>query len=86
MPRRPRKVTRPPSPLMTPREVAHLWHVSPRTVVARTKPGARKRNRVEPCMLTPDLRWKREDVYRDLEAMSFSRELVLRDGRKRRVA
>lgn len=75
-----------PSPLMTPREVAHVWNVSPRTVVARTKPQSKKRNRVEPCMLTPDLRWKREDVYRDLEQMSFARELVVRDGRRRRIA
>ena len=78
--------TREPSPLMTPREVAQVWHLSPRTVVARTKPGATKRNRIEPCMLTPDLRWKRDEVLRDLAAMHFTRELVIRDGRKRRVA
>lgn len=77
---------RTPSPLMTPREVAQVWHVSPRTVVNRTKSGSKKRNRVEPCMLTPDLRWRREAVYADLDAMSFSRELERRDGRKRRVA
>lgn len=75
-----------PSPLLTPRQVAHLWNVSPRTVVNRTKPGSKKRNRLEPCMLTPDLRWKRVDVYADLDATSFARELERRDGRKRRIA
>lgn len=80
--------TREPSPLMTPAEVAVVWHLTKRTVIARTKPHSRKRNRVEPCFLTPDLRWKREDVYRDLDAASFAREQLRKTGnlRQRRVA
>ena len=74
------------SPLMTPREVAHVWNVSPRTVVSRTKHGSPKRNRIEPCMLTPDLRWKREEVMRDLDAMTFDREMRIQRGRRGRVA
>jgi len=79
--------SRQPSPLMTPAEVAGVWHLTKRTVIARTKPGSRKRNRVEPCFLTPDLRWKREDVYADLERASFERERMQHSGlRQRRVA
>lgn len=74
------------SPLMTPREVATLWHVSPRTVVARTKPGSPKRNRIEPCMVTPDLRWKRSEVEADLAQASYQREVTVLRGRQRRVA
>lgn len=75
-----------PSPLMTPAEVAQVWHLTKRTVIARTKPHSKKRNRVEPCFLTPDLRWKRDNVYADLEQASFHRELQCRDGRGRRLA
>lgn len=75
-----------PSPLMTPAEVGQVWHLSKRTVIARTKPHSKKRNRVEPCFLTPDLRWKREDVYADLERASFHRELSSSTSRTQRIA
>lgn len=77
---------RQPSPLMTAREVADVWHLNPRTVKNRLKPGSKKRNRVEPCMVTPDLRWKRADVYADLEQASYHRELTAKYGRERRLA
>lgn len=75
-----------PSPLMTPAEVAHLWHVTPRTVKARVKPGAPKRNRVEPIFTTPDLRWDRAAVYADLERAKqrpVSVITTLRPGQRR---
>ena len=75
-----------PSPLMTPAEVAAVWHTTPRTVKARVKPHSKKRNRVEPCMLTPDLRWRRDEVYVDLEQASYHREVARLRGRERRVA
>ena len=60
-------LNRQPSPLMTPAEVAHVWHVTPRTVKARVRPTSPKRNRVEPIFTTPDLRWDRAAVYADLD-------------------
>lgn len=79
--------TREPSPLMTPAEVAQRWHLTKRTVIARTKPRSKKRNRVEPCFLTPDLRWKRDEVEADLQHASFAREQLRQSGiRQRRVA
>jgi hypothetical protein len=73
---------------MTPAEVAHLWNLQPRTVKARCKPGSRKRNRVEPCQLRPDLRWKRDQVMADFAAMSFHAEIqrLSLSGRPRRKA
>ena len=79
--------TREPSPLMTPAEVAQKWHLTKRTVINRTKPHSKKRNRIEPCFLTPDLRWKREDVEADLARASFDREQHRQHGgRLRRTA
>lgn len=79
---------RDPSPLMTPAEVAHLWNLQPRTVKARCRPDSRKRNRVEPCQLTPDLRWNRDQVLADFAGMSFHAEVQRRSssGRAQRIA
>lgn len=82
-------MTRQPSPLMTPAEVALLWHVTPRTVKARLAPGSIKRNRVEPLYTTPDLRWDRAEVYADLERAKQQRSLtvlVTRGREQRRLA
>lgn len=79
---------RQPSPLMTPAEVAHLWHVTPRTVKARVKPFAPKRNRVEPIYTVPDLRWDRAQVEADLERCKQQPLSVIATlrGRERRRA
>lgn len=74
------------SPLMTPAEVAHVWHVTPRTVKARIKPGSPKRNRVEPLYTSPDVRWDRAEVYADLDRAKQQRSLtvLVRRGREQR--
>lgn len=80
-------MSRQPSPLMTPAEVALVWHVTPRTVKARLAPGSLKRNRVEPIYTTPDLRWDRAEVYADLERAKQQRSVtvfVSRRGREQR--
>lgn len=81
-------MARTPSPLMTPAEVAHLWHVTSRTVKARIKPTAPKRNRVEPIYTVPDLRWDREQVYADLDRCKAQQSCITRieRGRERRRA
>lgn len=73
-----------PSPLMRPAEVAQVWRLSKRTVIARTKPTSSKRNRVEPCFLSPDLRWRRSEVYADLEQASYQRDAIVRIGTRQR--
>ncbi len=77
-----------PSPLMTPAEVATIWHVTPRTVKARLKPESKKRNRVAPLYTEPDLRWDRAEVYADLDRCKQQRQSVIalvRRGERRRA-
>lgn len=74
---------RTPSPLMTPREVAHAYNVNIRTL--KTHVRLHKWKRILPCMLDP-LRWRRDDVEQDIARASYSRELTRLSGRERRLA
>lgn len=58
--------------LLTPTEVARKYKVTVRTMKARLKKGTWRR--AMPCMADP-LRWRREQVERDIQTSKYADDL-----------